>query len=61
MFYAPSERASIGRRVFAHEITKEDAAKEYSVSMQSIINYVKEYMKSAGIKAIPEADASFPT
>ncbi len=61
MFYASSERASTERRVFAHEITKEDAAKEHSVSMQSIINYVKEYMKSAGIKAIPEADASFPT
>ena len=57
MFYTPSERVSIGRRVFAHEITKEAAAKEYSVSIQSIINYVKEYMKSAGIKVIPEADA----
>ena len=57
MLHAPNERASIGRRVFAREITKEDAAREYSVSIQSIINYVKEYMKSAGIKAIPEADA----
>lgn len=57
MFYTPSERVSIGRRVFAHEITKEEAAREYSVSIQSIVNYVREYMKSAGIKAIPEADA----
>ena len=38
MFYTPSERVSIGRRVFAHEITKEAAAKEYSVSVQSIVN-----------------------
>ena len=51
MFCAPSERAGIGKRVFAHEITKEEAAREYSVSIQSIVNYVKEYMKSAGIKA----------
>jgi hypothetical protein len=57
MFHTPNERVSIGRRVFAHEITKEEAAREYSVSIQSIVNYVKEYMKSAGIEAIPEADA----
>ena len=57
MFYTPNERVGIGRRVFAHEITKEEAAREYSVSIQSIVNYVKEYMKSAGIKPIPEADA----
>lgn len=50
MFYTPSERVGIGRRVFAHEITKEAAAREYSVSIQSIVNYVKENMKSAGIK-----------
>lgn len=54
MYYTDIERVDIGRRVFTHEITKEAAAKEYSVSIQSIVNYVKEYMRKAGIKAIPE-------
>ena len=55
MFHTPNERAGIGRRAFAHETAKEEAAREYSVSIRSIVNYVKEYMKSAGIEAIPEA------
>ncbi len=55
MYYAAEQRAGIGRRVFAHEITKEAAAREYSVSIQSIVNYVKGYMRQAGIKPIPEA------
>ena len=29
MFHTPNERARIGRRVFAHEIAKEEAAREY--------------------------------
>ncbi len=29
MFHTPNERVGIGRRVFAHEIAKEEAAREY--------------------------------
>lgn len=57
MYYTAEQRVDIGRRVFAHEISKEAAAREYSVSIQSIVNYVKEYMGQAGIKAIPEASS----
>ena len=33
MFYTPKERIDIGRLVFTREITKEDAAKEYDVTI----------------------------
>lgn len=39
-------------------ITKEDAAKKYDVTIQSIVNYVKEYMKANNIKAIFETTDS---
>ena len=29
MLHTPNERVGIGRRVFAHEITKEEAVREY--------------------------------
>lgn len=54
MFYTPKERIEIGRRVFTHAITKEEAAMEYDVSIPCIVNYVKEYMKANGIKPVPE-------
>jgi transposase len=55
MYYSAQERLDIGRKVFNHQISKEEAAREYGVSMQSIINYVKEYMRSANIPAVPKA------
>lgn len=54
MYYMPKDRLDIGRKVFTHELTKEAAAREYSVSVQTIINYVKEYMKENHIPVIPE-------
>ena len=59
MYYTPKERLEIGRRVFAHALTKEEAAKECGVTIPCIVNYVKEYMKENGIKPIPEASDSF--
>lgn len=45
----------IGRRVFAHEPTKKEATTaEYDVTEQSIYQYVREYLKSAGIDAVPK-------
>lgn len=55
MYHTPKERMDIGRRVFAHELSKEDAAREYEVSVQSIVNYVKDYMKESRIPVVPEA------
>ena len=55
MFCTPSERIEIGRRVFAHELTNKEAAAEYGVAEQSIYQYVREYLKSAGIDAVPKA------
>ena len=55
MYYTPKERLEIGRRVFAHALTKEEAAKKCGVTIPCIVNYVKEYMKENGIKPIPEA------
>jgi len=54
MYYMPSERLDIGRKVFTHEMTKEAAAHEYEVSVTTIVNYVKEYMKKNHIDVIPE-------
>jgi hypothetical protein len=36
MFYTPSERVGIGKRVFAHELTKEKVAREHSFSIQNV-------------------------
>lgn len=58
MYYMPKERLDIGRKAFTHELSKEAAAKEYGVSAQAIINYVKGYMRENRIPVIPEeADA----
>ncbi len=59
MHYIRKERIEIGCRVFTHEITKEEAAKQYDVTIPCIANYVKEHMKSNNIKPIPEANESF--
>lgn len=55
MYYTPKARIDIGRKVFTHELSKEDAARKYEVSVQSIINYVKDYMKENHIPVVPEA------
>ena len=59
MYYTPRERLEIGRRVFAHALAKEEAAKECGVTIPCIVNYAREYMKEDGIKPIPEASDSF--
>ena len=46
MYYMPEERLNIGRRVFTQEISKEKAASEYNISITTVVNYVKEYMKA---------------
>lgn len=61
MYYTQKERIEIGCRVFTHEITKEEAAKQYDVTIPCIVNYVKEYMKVNNIKPIPEVNESFET
>ena len=54
MYYTPKERIDIGRKVFTHAMTKDEAAKEYGVTETCINNYVKEYMKEQGIPIIPQ-------
>ena len=46
MYYMPEERLNIGRRVFTQEISKEKASSEYNISITTVVNYVKEYMKA---------------
>ena len=46
MYYMPEERLNIGRRVFTQEISKEKGASEYNISITTVVNYVKEYMKA---------------
>ena len=53
-YCAASKRLEIGRRVFARELTEKEAAAEYDVTEQSIYQYVREYLKSAGIDAVPK-------
>ena len=39
MHYALKERIEIGCRVFTHSLTKEEAAKEYDVTIPCIVEY----------------------
>ncbi len=55
MYHTPSERMEIGRRVFAHKLTKKEAAAEHDITEQSIYRYVRECLKSAGIDDVPKA------
>ena len=56
MYYMPEERLNIGRRVFTQEISKEKAASEYNISITTVVNYVKEYMKANKISIVPKVD-----
>ena len=58
MYYLPEERLNIGRRVFTQEISKEKAASEYNISITTVVNYVKEYMKANKISIVPKVDTS---
>ena len=60
MFCTPSERIEIGRRVFAHELAKKEAAAEYGVAEQSIYQYVREYLKSAGLPPYSRMQLKWP-
>ena len=48
------KKLDIGRRVYTHEISKEQACKEYDISITTVVNYVKLYLKAHNIPAIPE-------
>ena len=54
MWYTDNEKLDIGRRVYTHEISKEQACKEYDISIITVVNYVKLYLKAHNIPAIPE-------
>ena len=58
MYQTPEERLNIGRRVFTQEISKEQAASEYNISITTVVNYVKEYMKANKISIVPKVDTS---
>ena len=58
MYYTPEERLNSGRRVFTQEISKEQAASEYNISITTVVNYVKEYMKANKISIVPKVDTS---
>lgn len=61
MYYTSKERIEIGSLVYTHALTKEEAAKQYDVTIPCIVNYVKEYMKVNNIKPIPEESKSLET
>ncbi len=44
----------IGRRVYEHLLTKEEAARKYGVSVPCIYVYVRAYMRSIGIEPLPK-------
>lgn len=54
MWYSDEEKEVIGRRVYTREITKEEACDEYNISITTVINYVKHYLKVHNIPAVPE-------
>ena len=49
MQYTKEERLDIGKRVYQHELTYVDAAKEYNASTASIANWVKAYKATIGV------------
>lgn len=48
------DRLDIGRQVYEHLLTKEEAARESGASIQCIYVYVREYMRSIGIEPPPK-------
>lgn len=46
------ERSDIGRQVYEHLLTKEEAARKYGVSVPCIYAYIREYMISIGIEPL---------
>lgn len=53
--YSVDDKVEIGRQVYTHEITKTEAAKKHEVSIRSIVDCVKLYMKQNNLTPIPEA------
>lgn len=43
------ERIEIGRQIFHREVTRQEAMLKYSISKNTVDNYLKEYKLSAGI------------
>ena len=51
------ERIDIGRRLYTHEISFDEAIQQYWLSEQALRNYVKEYKESVGLGG---SDSSIP-
>ena len=56
MYYSLKEREDIGKKVFTHQLTKEEAMKEYDISITTVINYVKYYMQQHNIPVVPKVN-----
>ena len=44
MWHTDNEKLDIGRKVYNHEISKEQARKEFGISTTAVVNYVKLYI-----------------
>lgn len=51
MKYTEEERIAIGERVYKHELTYNEATKEYDISLASAGNYVRLYKEKTGISS----------
>lgn len=56
MYYSLKEREDIGKKVFTHQLTKEEAMREYDISITTVINYVKYYMQQHNIPVVPKVN-----
>ena len=56
MYYSLKEREDIGKKVFTHQLTKEEAMKEYDRAITTVINYVKYYMQQHNIPVVPKVN-----
>ena len=58
MVLTKSERIEVGRKVHEGEIAKKDAVEKYGVAAFTVTRWVRLYLESAGIKAMPKPQST---
>ena len=58
MKYTKDQRIDIGRRVFTHEISRQEAITKYDICSTSLDKYIREYKIANGIPTDQQPDGT---
>ena len=58
MKYTKDQRIDIGRRVFTHEISRQEAITKYDICSTSLDKYIREYKIANGIPTEQQPDGT---